>query len=173
MTALTLYSAIEQSRDGRQVEIRALRSEDRDDMLAAIARTGTQSLQRRFFGAKRRFSEQEVAFFTNIDLVNHVGLVAVVEEDGKPRIVGGARYVVVRPAQAELAFLVIDSYQHQGIGALLLKHLVAIARRAGLQKLDAEVLAENAPMLKLFKRSGFEAESAASGVIHLTKALGT
>lgn len=172
MTALTLYSAIEQSRDGRQVEIRALRPEDRDDMLAAIARTGTQSLQRRFFGAKRRFSEQEVAFFTNIDLVNHVGLVAIVEEDGRPGIVGGARYVVVHPGQAELAFLVIDSYQHQGIGALLLKHLVAIARRAGLQNLDAEVLAENTPMLKLFKRSGFEADSAASGVIHLTKALG-
>jgi len=34
------FSAIEHLRDGREVEIRALRPDDRDDMLAAVGRPG-------------------------------------------------------------------------------------------------------------------------------------
>src|SRR5690242_8177323 len=76
------YSVTEQLRDGRGVEIRALRPDDKDDMLAAVGRTGVQSLQRRFFVAKRGFSDREIAFFMNIDFVNHVALAALAEEDG-------------------------------------------------------------------------------------------
>ena len=67
----------------------------------------------------------------DVDFVDHVALVAVVEEDGRPMIAGGGRYVVVQPGQAELAFAVVDEYQGQRIGAALLRHLVAIARAAG------------------------------------------
>ena len=50
---------------------------------------------------------------------------------------------------------VIDPYQGKGIGAALMRHLAAIARGAGLRELVAEVLPENAPMLKVFEKSGF------------------
>ena len=50
---------------------------------------------------------------------------------------------VSRPGAAEVAFVVIDDYQGQGIGAALLRHLAAIARSAGLKELVAEVLPEN------------------------------
>src|SRR5262245_3484074 len=90
------YSAIEHTRDGRKIEIRALRPEDRDDVRAAVGRTSDQSLYRRFFGAKREFSEKEVAFFMNVDFINHVALVAAVEEDGRSETVAGARYLMER-----------------------------------------------------------------------------
>ena len=95
------YSAKEPLRDGRTIEIRALRPDDREDMLASIGRTGPQSLRRRFFGPKRGFSETELAFFMNIDFDNHVALVAQIDEDGRPSIVGGGRYIVVQPGRAE------------------------------------------------------------------------
>jgi hypothetical protein len=38
------YSAIEALGDGRRVEIRALRPDDRADLLAAVGRTSGQSL---------------------------------------------------------------------------------------------------------------------------------
>ena len=148
------YSAIETLRGGRRVEIRALRPDDRANLVAAVGRTSDQSLYRRFFGLKRSFSEQEAAFFVNVDFVNHVALVALIEEGERSMIVGGGRYIVVQPGQAEVAFAVIDEYQGRGIGRALMRHLATIARAAGLQTLTAEVLPENTPMLQLFKTSG-------------------
>ena len=69
-------------------------------------------------------------------------------------VVGGGRFVVVRPGTAELAFAVIDVYQGQGIGAALMRHLTLLARAGGIKELIAEVLPENIPMLKVFHKSG-------------------
>jgi ribosomal protein S18 acetylase RimI-like enzyme len=86
--------------------------------------------------------------------VGHVALVAVLQEDGRPVIVGGSRYIVVQPGQAEVAFAVDDAHQGQGIGTALMRHLGAIARNAGLKELIADVLPENTAMLKIFRASG-------------------
>jgi len=162
------YSAIEHTRDGRKIEIRALRPEDRDDVRAAVGRTSDQSLYRRFFGAKREFSEKEVTFFMNVDFINHVALVAAVEEDGRSEIVAGARYIVERPRTAEVAFVVVDQFQGQGIGAALLRHLAIIARDAGLKEFIAEVLPENISMLKVFAKSGLKSSTKREpGVVHV------
>ncbi len=163
------YSAIEPVRDGRRVEIRALRPDDHADFVAAIGRVSAQSLYRRFFGMKRGFTEQEVDFFLKVDFVDHVALVAVMEEGGRRVIVGGARYVTVRPGQAEVAFVVVDRYQGHGIGAALMRHLAAIARGAGLKELVAEVLPDNSAMLKVFEQSGLQLSTRrAHGVVHVT-----
>ena len=154
MSEVSQYSEVGALRDGRPVEIRALRPEDRDDLIAAVRRIGTDSLYRRFFAVKREFSEKETSFFVNVDFVNHVALIAVVEEDGKPTIAGGGRFIVVSPGQAEVAFAVVDEYQGQGIGTTLMRHLVAIARRAGLRELIADVLPDNRQMLNVFQKSG-------------------
>jgi len=74
MSGAADYSAAEYLRDGRSIEIRALRPDDRAEMLAAIGRTSTQSMQRRFFVPKKGFSEQELAFFLNIDFEKHVAI---------------------------------------------------------------------------------------------------
>jgi RimJ/RimL family protein N-acetyltransferase len=162
------YSALERLGDGRPVKIRALRPDDRAEMLAAIGRTSPQSLQRRFFAPKKGFSEREIAFFLNIDFENHVALVAQIDEDKRPVIAGGGRYIVVQPGQAEIAFVVIDAYQGQGIGTILMRHLAVLARDAGLQELVAEVLPENTAMLKVFRKFGFlPGSQRAPQVVHL------
>jgi len=168
MLDVAKYSAFELLRDGRRVEIRALKMNDRDDLLAAVARSSTKSLYRRFFGVKRRFSEKEIAFFLNIDFAKHVALVALVDEGGRQTIVGGGRYVITRPGTAEVAFAVIDEYQGQGIGVALMRHLTTIARDAGLTELIAEVLPDNVAMLKVFEKSGLRLNTKREGrVVHV------
>jgi RimJ/RimL family protein N-acetyltransferase len=167
MTAFN-YLAFETLRDGRRSQIREFRPDDRADLAAAVERTSPLSLYRRFFTIKREFSERERQFFLNVDFVNHVALVAWIEEAGRNVIAGGGRYVVEKAGQAEVAFTVVDQYQGLGIGAALLRHLTVIARDAGLQKLTAEVLSENKPMLKVFENSGLPMTTARdSEVIHV------
>ena len=168
MFAPTTYSAMEQLPNGAQVEIRALRPDDRAELIAVVDRASSQSLYRRFFGAKRSFTEKEIDFFLNVDFVSHVALVAVLDEGGRSAIVGGGRYIVLQPGTAEVAFVVIDQRQGQGIGGALMKHLAAIARQAGLKEFVAEVLPENVPMLRVFDKSGSSlSKKLEAGVMHI------
>ena len=167
------YTTSELLRDGRQIEIRALRHEDEADMLAAVGKTSAQSLQRRFFVMKRHFSEKERAFFMDVDFKSHVAIVAVAEEAGQKIIVGGGRYIVFEPGRAEMAFVVIDAWQGRGLGSLLMRHLIKLASAAGLHELTAEVLPENGAMLKVFGKSGFHpAPRRDPQTVHLVLELG-
>jgi GNAT superfamily N-acetyltransferase len=162
------YSAVETLPSGRQVRIRALKPQDRDNFIAAASGLSDQSLRRRFFGEKHHFTEAEQNFFVNPDFISHVALIAIVEEAGRPLIIGGARYVVVKPGQAEAAFAVTDKFQRLGIGAALMRHLTLIARASGVRELLAELLPENVASLKVLERSGFRhRKEAGSGVIHI------
>ena len=98
------YSAVESLRDGRRVEIRALRPTDRAGLLDAVAQMSEEARYRRFFAPKRTFSEKEIEFYLNVDFVGHVALVAVLEEGGRQVIAGGGRYIVSAPGRAEVAF---------------------------------------------------------------------
>lgn len=166
------YSAFEQLRDGREIEVRALKPADRAGWLEYIERTSDAARYRRFFVPKRTFSEQEIEFHLNVDFVRHVALVAVIEEAGHVIGVGGARYVVSQPGRATMAFQVDDPHQGLGIATCLMRHLVAIARDAGITELVAEVLPDNAPMLKVLERSGLPMTTRREiDTVHVTPAL--
>ncbi len=163
------YHVTETLSDGRKVEIRAQRPDDRAGFRAAIARASPESLYHRFFTVKHQFSEKEAHYFLDIDFVRHVALVAIVDENGQPTLVGGGRYIVVAPGKAEVSFAIIDEYQAKGIGSALMRHIAAIGREMGLKELAAEVLADNAPMLQVFERSGLEMSTQHEGtVVHVT-----
>ena len=134
---------------------------------AGARRSRGQARKRATFaslGPKARFPRQRP-----IDFVKHVALVAIADEDRRPTLIGGGRYVVVEPGKAEVAFALIDEYQAKGIGSALIRHLAAIGREAGLRELAAEVLSGNLPMLKVFERSGLAMNTRREGaVVHVT-----
>jgi GNAT superfamily N-acetyltransferase len=166
------YSASETLRTGDKIEIRALVAADRAGLLAAVANMSEEARYRRFFAPRRSFSEKEIDFYLHVDFVRHVALVAVLDEGAGPAIVGGGRYIVSEPGRAEVAFGVDDAHHGRGIASLLLRHLALIAREARLLALIAEVLPENAPMLKVFQRSGLPMTvKREGGVVHVTLAL--
>src|SRR5438034_7986566 len=121
---------------------------------------------------KRYFSEKERDFFMDIDFKDHVALVALAPENGRPVIVGGGRYVVFEPGRAEMAFVVIDTWQGRGVGSILMRHLIKIASDAGLEELTAEVLPENTAMIKVFGKFGFNpAPRRDPQILHLVRKL--
>jgi len=146
------YSATETLRNGAVVHIRALRPDDRAEMLAAVGWLGKEALYRRFLAPKRHFSEREIDFFLNVDFKNHVALVALLAEGGRPMIVGGARYIVSRPGRA--------------------KWPSPSTTRIRSWAFVAEVLPENVPMLKVFERCGLSMTTRSErGSVHVTLGL--
>jgi RimJ/RimL family protein N-acetyltransferase len=140
--------------NANRIVIRALRPEDRSDLIAAVGQVSSQSLYRRLFAARRHFTEAEISFFVNVDFARHVALIATQDVGGKSVIVGGARFIAENSRQAEIALMVVDEYQSQGIGGALMRHLIAVARASGLHELVALVLPNNTAMLKVFQRCG-------------------
>lgn len=167
-TDLSRYSAFETLRNGQVIEIRAIKPGDRDGLLNVVDRASKESFYRRFFSVKRDFSEKEIDYFMDVDFVKQVALVVVLEEAGRSIIIGGGRYIVYRPGCAELAFGVEDAHQGQGIASAMMRHLIAIARAAGLDELHADVLPGNASMLKVFEKSGLTVSTTHDqGVVHI------
>jgi acetyltransferase len=61
--------------------------------------------------------------------------------------------------EAEVAVLVSDQYQNQGLGYELLCRVVAIARAEKLTQISAEMLPDNIAMQVIMKRAGFHVRS--------------
>lgn len=148
--------------DGRKVHIRAIRTTDKEYLLDVWEHLSSTSRYYRFFSPKKELTDQELRYYTNLDFVTHVGLLALLEEEEGENPIGVGRYV--RPKDmpeartAEIAFTVEDGFQGLGVGTLLLKHLVQVAQASGIEYFNAFVLAENAKMLEVFDNCGLPIE---------------
>lgn len=138
-------------RDGSVAHLRPIVPNDADGIRLFHSRQSAESIYFRFFAPLRELSERDIHRFTNVDYVDRVALVATIRED----IVGIGRYDCLDPRTAEVAFNISDHYQGKGIGSVLLEHLAAIGRDAGVQKFTAEVLPHNRKMLTVFSDAGF------------------
>jgi RimJ/RimL family protein N-acetyltransferase len=79
--------------------------------------------------------------------------------------------VVDRPGElptAEVSFTIEEDYQGQGLSGLFMRLLTQIARERGIRRFEAEVLAGNTAMLKVFQRGGLPmSRQAEDGVVHV------
>jgi acetyltransferase len=76
---------------------------------------------------------------------------------GKVDIMGVGRLSKARGLnEAEFALIISDRYQRQGLGTELLKRLVHIGREEKLERITANILAENHAMQVVAKRVGFK-----------------
>jgi RimJ/RimL family protein N-acetyltransferase len=168
------YVVKETLKDGTAVTIRAIRAEDSSSVLQAFKGMDRESVYRRFFSPKKELSPAELEQLTDVDFGKVVALV-VTKATGKGEVlIGGGRYAVDDPpaSSAEIAFMTSGDYRGLGIASLILKHLRHIAQDAGVQWFEAEVLAENQPMLAVFRRSGLPMRLKRDGsIFHVTLSL--
>jgi GNAT superfamily N-acetyltransferase len=164
------YAASEVLRDGGQIQIRAIRADDKQRLLQHFQNLSPQSVYYRFFGLKRSLNDDDLLRFTELDFINDVGLAATLGCGASERFIGVGRYIGNEgSSRAEVAFAVLDEHQGHGIGTLLLKHLVRIAQMKGVKEFAADVLRSNKQMLEVFAHSGFRVhDSYESGVVHVS-----
>jgi GNAT superfamily N-acetyltransferase len=152
------YRALAVLLDGSTIHIRAIRPHDRGRLLAHFRGLSTQSVLLRFHGAKRSLSEAELTHLTDLDFINHVGLVATFSEELEQPLIGVGRYIMSEhdPECAEVGFAILDAHQGKGIGSALLHHLAIIGIAAGIKEFDADVLVSNYQMSEVLEHSGFK-----------------
>ena len=131
-----------------------------------------ESVYRRFFSPKKELSDSELDELTDVDFSQVVALVVARQGTDGEILIGGGRYAAEGEDRAEIPFVTDGNYRGRGIASLILKHLVRIAREADVQHFDAEVLAENTPMLAVFRRSGLPLALRRDGsTLHVTLSL--
>lgn len=171
------FSQPAQLRNGTPVLIRSIRPDDRQRIIDAFRKLEPETVYTRFFSAKKELSEADLRRIDASDFVHAVALVATIGEGEHEIIIGGGAYTVLdrpgEPPTAELSFTVEEDYHAQGLSGLFMRLLAQIGRERGIRRFEAEVLAGNTPMLKVFQRSGLPMQSQVDdGVVHVVMELG-
>jgi GNAT superfamily N-acetyltransferase len=155
--------------DRTKAIIRPITPGDADALIRFHERLSRKSVTSRYFYPHLELQAGEVAHLTEVDGRDRAAL--VVERDGELIAIG--RYDrLLDPMQAEVAFVVADAFQHHGLATMLLHCLAALARKAGIGYLLAEVLVENEAMLSVFRATGYPTESTIEcGTVELKMAI--
>jgi RimJ/RimL family protein N-acetyltransferase len=140
-------------RDGSTAHVRPARAEDAPAVRAFYERLSPESIALRFFS---RFLNLDVAvaWATEVDFRRRYSLL-VTGGDGRVLAHAGWEREPERPERAEVALAIADAMQGKGLGTALLCQLAEAANRLDIQVLDAQVLAENRQMLRVFRDCGY------------------
>ncbi len=137
-----------------RVRLRLARPSDGGGVRAFLEGLSPETRHRRFFSAMPTVPERMVRHFTFFDPRERLIVVAAAMTEGSERIVGMADVALQETGVAELAVVVDDHLQHQGVGKLLTEVIASLALHQGATHLRAELLEHNLPMLALMQRLG-------------------
>ena len=150
------------TRRGRAVKIRHVEPEDAGLLVDLFNRLSPTSRRMRFFVSKPALPEgvipPAVEGLTRTDRHEQTALVATTLEDEQERAVGMAQllFYTEDPEIGEVALVMRDDYQGEGLGRALFDLLLQVALVRGLKRIFAVTLAENMTMIQLARNAGFD-----------------
>ncbi len=151
------YIDIFKLKDGPGVIIRPIRPEDEPLTEELLKNSSEQTLMLRFFRKISDISHEQLTRYCNIDYDRELSFVAVIKNGDRDRIIGEARISKLPDQEnAEMAVVVGDQWQGQGIGKALLLHCLKIAKELGIKKMWMEILQVNSRMLQRAEKMGFK-----------------
>jgi acetyltransferase len=148
------------TRRGREISVRHIEPEDADLLIDLFKQLSPRTRWLRFFSAAPDIPDEvlrrEASSLSNIDPLLQAALIATAREGEREYAVGVARLVRTTPdsTTAEIAVVVRDDYQGEGIGATLLDLITQVAMVRGIKQLQGYTLAENAVIQGLVRKSG-------------------
>ena len=151
-------------KNGEDVTIRPIRPEDEPLLIKLHQALSERTVYLRYFQPlklSQRTAHERLTRICFIDYDREMALaVEHRREDGTPEIIGIGRLSKLRGTnEAELAVLVDDRYQHQGMGTELYRRLVGVAREEKLERVVSTILVENRDMRTIAQKLGFRLES--------------
>lgn len=153
---LAIYRNLVTLRDGTRVLLRLLDSSDRGRLHAMFAVVSDDDL------TSMRDNVRDPAVIQRwVEELNYsrvIPLIAVVNDD----IVGDATLHLGRGPyrhRAEVRIFLSKTYRQRGLGTVMLKSLIDIAKKLNLHLLTVEVAADSTPTIRAFRGMGFQMQT--------------
>jgi acetyltransferase len=152
-------------KNGDPVTVRPIRPEDEPLLIRLHQALSERTVYLRYFQPLKLSQRTAHERLTRICFIDYDREIVLVVEhkkaDGQPQIIAIGRLSKLRGGgdEAELAVLVDDRYQFQGLGTELYRRLIAVAREEKLKRVVCTILAENREMRAICKKLGFHMES--------------
>ncbi|MEX0420392.1 bifunctional acetate--CoA ligase family protein/GNAT family N-acetyltransferase [Spiribacter pallidus] len=144
--------------DGSDYLLRPILPEDEPALHRAFSHLTPEQIRLRFFAPMKQLSHMAAARFTQIDYDREMALI-ITDPDRVPgeAELYGAVHIHADPdgEQAEYSIVVRHELTRQGLGRILMEHVIDYARQRGIGAITGEVLRENQPMLALCRQLGF------------------
>ena len=146
----------ERLRDGSDVFIRPIRPADIERERAFLSRLSPEYRAYRFIGLIKRPNDSVARELTCVDPARAVALVALVRERGGDAEIGAAHYCASTDgSRCDCAVTVDPRWQQRGVGRLLMRHLIEVARTRGIRRMYAVDPVRCAGAHRLAERLGF------------------
>jgi acetyltransferase len=148
-------------KEGTEVTLRPIRPEDEPLMSEFHETLSDLSVYMRYFSAlslSLRVAHERLVRICFVDYDRVMALVVDHKDEatGQHRILGVGRLIKLHTKnEAEVAILVSDQFQKQGLGIELLRRTVQIARDEKLSSISAEMLRDNVTVQRVFRKVGF------------------
>jgi RimJ/RimL family protein N-acetyltransferase len=153
-------------RDGASVDVVTMRPADAARLVRFHHTLSPDTTYFRFFSFHPELSADELYRFTHVDHRDREAIVVVNEGE----IVAVARFDRdVGSTDAEVAFVVADSWQGRGVGTILFDRLARRARRVGIDRFTAQTFRDNARMRAVFHNAGLPmTQRREAEILHVT-----
>jgi acyl-CoA hydrolase/ribosomal protein S18 acetylase RimI-like enzyme len=145
------------TKTGLNIQLRPVKISDESALKDFFYSLSDNSMYRRFISTRKDMPHERLQEFIVIDYRKEMVILAILQENDQEKIMGVGQYGIMEGTHmADVAFVVSDTAQNQGIGRELLSYLTLLATKQGILGFTAEVLVNNLSMQHLFETAGFD-----------------
>lgn len=143
-------------KDGRQIVLILYRPEDKEALVSMYASMSPEAVK---WGLPP-YDRARIEYWTS-DLTNNITLLARLDE----RVVGHLRLFTIpfarRKGIGELLIYVHQDFQNLGLGTLMIRKAIELAKERGFHRIGLTVVADNKWAIKVYEKVGFKKEGIA------------
>ncbi len=160
------YETLWKLKNGQEVLLRPIKPEDEPMWLEMFQSFSEESIRYRFFQLLKDTPHEVRVRYCNIDYDREIAIVAELDEKNHKRILGVGRLSIEPDGKTgELAFIIGDQWQGQGLGTKIVDFVLEIAKEMHIAAIYAIMLPDNRRALNLTKKMGFKHEYLADGTV--------